>query len=236
MRLPDATKRTVILGRTGSGKTVFGVGLLSTQNFHQQPWTIVDYKGDELVESLLTQFPKQVKLHDVNKGPPSKPGLYVIQPLPDIDDDAVEQYLWECWRRERQGLYVDEGYMIPAASSGMKAILTQGRSRKVPLIALYQRPVYMSRFAVAQADFFAVFDQNDERDLQTTSQFVKPAILDNGSKVSVFTDLPPYYYLWYDVGEGKSSVCRPAPAPDAILETFARRLHKPRSRSKGAFI
>jgi hypothetical protein len=236
MRIPDATHRLIVLGRTGSGKTVGGVGILSKQNFDQQPWTIIDYKGDELIQKVQSSFPKYVKEIDVNKGPPDRPGLYVVRPLPDIDDEALEQYLWECWRKQRHGLFCDEGYMIPSTSSAMKAILTQGRSRRVPVIALYQRPVYMNRFAIAQADFFMVYDQNDERDLATTAQFIKPVILENGSRITVFSELPRHHFLWYDVGEGRSAVCRPAPAPDDILETFARRFHKPKQTNKGAFI
>lgn len=234
MRYPDATKRTVVLGRTGSGKTVFSVALLAKQNWNEMPWVIIDYKGDELIGKLQDHFPKHVREHDVSKAPPSKPGLHIVRPIPDRDDDALEAFLWAMWEQQNNGLFKDEGYMIPTKSVAMKAILTQGRSRRVPVIALYQRPVYMNRFAVAQADFFAVFDQNDERDLQTTAQFVKPATMPDGSKVTVFSELPRYWSLWYDVGEGQTTVLRPAPPEPEILEAFARRM--PRQRSKGVFV
>jgi hypothetical protein len=159
-----------------------------------------------------------------------------MRPLPGIDDEAVETFLMGCWSAQNIGIYIDEGYMIPPTSAALKAILTQGRSRKVPVIALYQRPVYMSRFAVAQADYFAVFEQNDERDLKTTAQFVTAAIAPNGEKITVASRLPRYYCLWYDVGEGRSSVLQPAPSKREILNVFGSRLKPAHNLREGAFI
>lgn len=233
-RVPDNTKRTVVLGRTGAGKTVFAMHLLSGQNWDKQPWVIIDYKSDELIERLEEAYPKYIRYLKPSDKPPDRPGLYIMRPLPDDDDEDVERFLKACWAKQDIGIYIDEGYMIAPTSRGLKAILTQGRSRRVPVIALYQRPVYMSRFAVAQADFFAAFEQNDERDLKTTASFVKPAIAPNGSKITVYSALPQYHCLWYDVGKGHSTVLKPAPSETEILETFGRRLLA--SNRKGAFI
>jgi hypothetical protein len=82
----------------------------------------------------------------------------------------------------------------------------------------------MSRFAVAQADFFAIFDQNDERDIKTTQSFIKPAYAPNGGRIDVYTELDRYYCLWYDVSNGKTFVLKPAPGRRQILETFRARL------------
>ena len=196
------------------------------------PWLIFDYKGEELIERLEDE---NRSVREIKPGAklPKHPGISIVRPLPDKDDDAVEAMLQACWAKREIGIFIDEGYMIPPSSSALKAILTQGRSRRVPVIALYQRPVYMSRFAVAQADFFAAFEQNDERDLKVTSQFVKPAITPNGGKVTAFDPLPEYHCLWYDVGRGKTHVLGPAPGADEIASVFKRRLH---SIKKGSFI
>jgi hypothetical protein len=230
---PDNTKRTVVLGRTGSGKTQFSCHLLSGQNFvaipergiEGQPWVIIDYKGDELIQAIVRQ--NKVKEILSNKPPPTKPGLYYMRPRPHLDDDALENWLMRVWSQERVGIYIDEGYALPQKAA-FDMILTQGRSKRIPVIALYQRPVYMSRFAVAQADFFAAFDQNDERDLKTTNQFIKPVISDDGRRFGVYDQLPPYYCLWYNVGKGKTSVLRPAPSREVILRAFKDRLNPTR--------
>lgn len=230
VRGPTNQQRTCVLGRTGSGKSQFSIALLSTRDFDQMPWIIIDYKGEDLLEDIQEATKGGIVELKPTSKVPTKPGLYIIKPIPVIDDDAINAFLFRVWKQGHVGLFVDEGYALPQKPGGMfDIILTQGRSKYIPVICLYQRPVYMSRFAVAQADFFAVFDQNDERDLKVTSQYVKPAKGNNGEIISVFTSLPKYHCLWYDVGEGVSSVLSPAPDRDTIINAFKYRL-KPMKR------
>lgn len=221
MEMPGDTDRTIVLGRTGSGKSVFAIWLLSLQDFDKKPWVIIDYKGEDLIQTILAQN-KAVKVITCDKDPPTKPGLYWMQPTPKIDDDRMEKWLFQCWKQENIGLFIDEGYALPQKSA-FDIILTQGRSKHIPVIALYQRPVYMSRYAVAQANFFAAFDQNDKRDLITTAQFLKPPIV-RGEEIPLKTKLPPYWFIWYHVNTGKSVICRPCPPGNKILATFRERL------------
>jgi hypothetical protein len=209
---------------------VFACNLLASRSFHAKPWTIIDYKGDDLITKIVRQNNlKQVYPDDK---PPTKPGLYYMKPRPHLDDMAIEGWLMRVWEKENHGLYIDEGYALPQRAA-FDMILTQGRSKGIPVIVLYQRPVYMSRFATAQADYFAVFDQNDERDLKTTQAFIKPAITPEGERITVFSELPSYYCLWYDVNNGKTHVLKPAPGPSFILEAFRKRLA---ARKTGVFV
>jgi hypothetical protein len=227
---PDNTKRTIILGRTGSGKSVGGLNLLADMNWHQQPWVILDFKGEDLVRKIWKQNRRAVKSISPEDAPPKAPGLYIMPLRPLLDDAALEAWLMAVYSRANGqtkkgcGLFIDEGFAMPAKGQALDIIFTQGRSKKIPVIALYQRPVYMTRFAVAQADYFMVYDQNDERDLETTRKFIKPAFKPDGSKISVYEELPPYFSLWYDVSRGKTDVLRPAPPPEVVLDKFNRRL------------
>lgn len=227
---PTDQQRTIILGRTGAGKSQFAIALLSTRDWHLKPWTIIDYKGEDLLEDIRAETKGAIREIKVTDNPPTSPGLYYMRPSPVIDDDAVNAYLWKVWKNGDHGLFIDEGFALPQKHGGaFDVILTQGRSLHIPVICLYQRPVYMSRFAVAQADYFAVFDQNDIRDLKTTAQYVRPAKGVNGEIISVFTPLPKFYCLWYDVSQGFSSVLLPAPDRNEIIEAFKSRL-KPTQR------
>lgn len=225
-RVPDDTKRTVVLGRTGAGKTQFAVDrLLSNANFDEIPWVIIDYKGDALIEEIQKRNPGKIKRIYPDKKPPKEPGLYIMHPVPLRDDELVDAWLWKVWEQNNVGLYIDEGYALPQTRrSAFSAILTQGRSKHIPVIILFQRPVNMNLYTVAQADFFAVFEQNIDVDLKKTSEFIAPAITEDGRKITVFTDLPDYYCLWYDVGQGRTTVLRPARPEAEILERFRIRL------------
>ena len=75
-RLPNFHQRTAIIGRTGSGKTQFGAWLLSHAPFDKQPYVMIDYKGDDLLNSI--DRVREIGLKEV----PKHAGLYTIRPTP----------------------------------------------------------------------------------------------------------------------------------------------------------
>ena len=161
IRLPDDSHRITIVGRTGSGKTVAGLWHLSKRDFLSMPWVIIDYKTDKNINSI--KGAKNLSLKDT----PKKPGIYIVHPLPGQDEEITE-FLWKIWARENIGLYVDEGYMI-GSNPAFEALLTQGRSKNIPMIVLSQRPAWISRFVFSESDFFQEFHLNDKRDRKTMS-------------------------------------------------------------------
>jgi DNA helicase HerA-like ATPase len=218
MRLPTDQQRTAIIGSTGSGKTQFACWLLSTRDFTGRPWIIFDYKGDELIDKLGA---KEIKITDK---PPTKPGLYVVRPLADTETEAVEKFLWAVHRNGDTGIYIDEGYMI-GKSSAFRALLTQGRSKHIPMIVLSQRPAWISRFVFSEANFFAIFRLTDEDDVKEVKRFIGPrgrALVNHG--------LPAYHCVWFDVGggagHGNTVLCAPVPSAKEIVATFRAKLGK----------
>lgn len=202
------------MGRTGSGKTVHAAWQLSRAPFDKQPYIIVDYKGDELLCSI--DRAKEIGFNEI----PKHPGLYIIHPRADQEDE-VEAWLWRIWQREKVGLYFDEAYMLPRQKA-FQAILTQGRSKRIPAIIVTQRPAWISRFVFSEADFYAVFHLNDMRDQKSVGEFTPNTPLwDFGQR------LPDYNCRWYDVGKDYSCRLLPAPKGDAILDFIDQRL-KPR--------
>jgi len=216
-RLPNLQQRVAVIGRTGSGKTRFGVWLLSQAAFDKQPFVVIDYKGDDLIAGI-----DRIKEID-HKEVPKHPGLYVIRPLPNQVDE-VEAWLWKVWQRERIGLYVDEGYTLPSKGA-FPAILTQGRSKRLPVICLTQRPSWISRFVFSEADFYAVFHLNDHRDRLTVQAFTPKERMNlNGER------LQPYHSYWYDVGQDMVAMMQPVPDDAGILQRIEDKL-QPKRRS-----
>jgi hypothetical protein len=237
VRVPDNTKRTMVVGRTGSGKSHGSIDLLEQQDWDSIPWVIIDFKGEDLLEEILHRNKHAIKHISVQNNPPKQPGLYYMRCNPLVDDDAMEAWLLKVHKQGNLGLFIDEGYAMPKFGStpGFTLILTQGRSLHIPVICLYQRPVWMSRFAIAQADFIRVFKQGDERDEKVTKNFCRPAILPDGSKLGPLEldKLPDYYSLWHDVGQGRTNVLKPARSKREILDGFKDKLQPKR---KGMFI
>lgn len=222
MRLPTDQHRTTVIGSTGSGKTQFACWLLSSRDFDRKPWVIFDFKEDDLIAELGA---KEIK---ITAKPPKKPGLYVVRPEAEFQNKEIEAFLMACHEQENIGLFIDEGYMIPKGSRAFRKILTQGRSRRVPVICLTQRPAWIDRFVFSEANFFAVFRLTDEDDVLTVKRFIGKhgrALVNHG--------LAEYTCVWFDVGggsgNGKVSLCLPVPSADVIIKAFQRRL-SPRDR------
>ena len=212
MRLPDDTQRHSILGTTGSGKTQAALWSLSNRNYHQMPWVIYNFKMDESIENIPGKI--DIEVDEV----PTGAGVYVVHPQPH-ETDEVEAQMWAIWRKGNTGVYIDEGYMVGNNNKAFRALLTQGRSKRIPMIVLSQRPTWMDRFVFSESEFFQVFRLNHRGDIKNAEQFV-PADLS--------TRLPDYHSVWYDVGKNKVTYLSPVPDIDNILGTFERRLKRQR--------
>lgn len=212
-RLPRSDQRVTVTGRTGSGKTWFAAWLLSKAPFDKQPYIIVDYKGDKLLGSI-----DRVERLSVKDPLPKHPGLFIVRP--HIHEEAeTEAWLWKVWERESTGLYFDEAFMLPNSGysrrGALQAILTQGRSKHIPVISLVQRPSQISLFVFSEADYYACFHLNRKNDRKTMND------LSDGLGAD---DLAPYHSRWYDVSNNKSYLMLPVPHGDDIAEVIDSRL------------
>lgn len=193
--------------------------ILSRQPINKMPYIVIDYKNEELLNSI-----PYVQYSDF-KTVPTEPGIYIV-PATIIEDDAnVESLLAKIHRRGRTGIFLDEGFMIPHKSpyKALNAIYTQGRSKHIPMITLTQRPSWISRFAYSEADHIVYMRLNDRRDRKTVGEFTPD------DDIWDLSHHPPKYHAkWFDVGQGESYFLLPAPDPDDILQAFDDRLRPQR--------
>jgi len=214
--LPDDTQRHVIIGPTGSGKTQAATFHLSHRDFHVKPWIIFDFKLDP----TLNAIPHTEELNMEVDPVPTVPGVYIVHPHPD-DQENVEAYMWQIWANGNTGVYVDEGLMIePRKNKAFRALLTQGRSKHIPMIVGTQRPAWVNRFVFTESEFIQVFQLRHSDDIKTVQKFV-PLPQESDGRIKA---LPRYYSWYYDVGENSLYRLTPVPAMPVILATFDRRL------------
>lgn len=216
MKLPNDSERLSIIGPTGSGKTVAAVWHLSMRNFDAKPWIVYNFKDDSNIDGI--PHARHIGIEEI----PIRPGVYVVHPKPH-ETDEVENHMWEVWARQNMGVYVDEGYMVGNSNPAFRALLTQGRSRQIPIIVLSQRPVWMDRFVFSESEFFQVFNIRHKQDRKNVEEFVP-------HNLGKF--LPPYHSYYYEVGanngQGKLTVLKPVPPIDKLHAIFDQKLKRVR--------
>jgi hypothetical protein len=210
-RFPGGDARTTIIGATGSGKSTCGLWMLSHQLFDRRPWIAIDFKREEQFDRVGFPPIRQLGLGDKI---PRKPGLYLVSPTPG-QDDWLENFLWRIWQRENVGLYVDEAALMPDGDA-FPAILQQGRSKRIPVIACSQRPVGVARGLFSEASFICVYRVNDKRDYKIVEGFV-PIDLSAAQ-------LPRHHWYWCDVARNVQLAMSPTPPPDEIADNLNARL------------
>lgn len=215
MRLPSEKQRVMINGRNGSGKTQGAVYLLSQANFTTAPWIVLNHKNTAIIDAIPGA--KSVP----NTFRPKKPGIYIYHPIPETDDEEVDDLLWYVWRQGGIGVYIDEGYMISPRSAALNALYTQGREKKIPMITLSQRPSLISRFAISESNFFMLFHMVDKKDRERVQGYV-PTKLEPlmHAEAGGARPLPEFHSLYYDVDKNSVEILRPVPDEATILQIF----------------
>jgi hypothetical protein len=216
--LPRNDKRTAIIGSTGSGKTQLAFWLLSTRYNPRRVCFIFDFKGESLIEELEYLGAQEISCYG---NLPTKPGIYILRPIPERDDKAVQEFLWKIWAKGNCLVWIDEGYMLGARNPALNACLTQGRSKHIEMMILSQRPVWMSKFVFSEANYFAVMNLTLEDDRKFVSGYV------GGNKIQL---LPKYHSYWYSADEQKGAILAPVPGRDELLARFDLMLSKKRKK------
>lgn len=200
--IPGAEDRTVVMGQTGSGKTIFGAWLLSLQNMEKRPWVAMDFKEEELWDRVGSPPMRPLRLNQM----PGKRGLYRLPVYPG-QEEQLEDWLWKVWRRGNIGLFCDEVTLIPKWNA-FKAVLRQGRSRLIPVIACTQRPFDCPREVFTESRVKVIFQLDDEEDYKRVKQFTGRSNIDK--------PLPRHCAYWYDSQRRALLTLKPAPAPATI--------------------
>lgn len=211
IRIPSNSQHLSIIGANGTGKTVGACWHLSMKDIDRRPHIVYDFKRDELINSI-----EGAQILSMDEPLPELPGVYIVQTGPD-EEDTISAHMMKIHQAENMGVYVDEGHMLGTRNKGFRALLTQGRSKNISIIVLSQRPVWMDNYVFSESMFFQVYRLSNKQDVKKVQDWVP----DDLSR-----RLPEFHSYYYDVGKNRCEVLGPVPDPEAILDTFDRKLRK----------
>jgi hypothetical protein len=207
----DPGSRTLIAGRTGSGKTTLGGWLLSRSPQH---WLILNPKHSRGYADMT--LPADYYVIKSFHAPTILKALrdYQIVDFRPDNAEATHEFLdsvigWLYQSVRNVGLCADELYTLHSANgragAGLTGWLTRGRERKQSFLGLTQRPAWLSRFVFSEADHIAAMNLRllDDR----------RRLVDVTGRAAFNYPLTDRQWLWYIVATDTLRRYGPVPFP-----------------------
>lgn len=195
--LPAPGERAFVAGMTGSGKTAFVAWLL--QRMDSAPVIILDTKEEQKFLAL----PNSVLVSDIagldQAINDESVDYIVLRPPVELAND------WEELDAVLLHIYInytnvvvdiDEAYMVhnsARAGRGLNALMTRGRARGITTILCTQRPAWISKFVITEAQKFYIFYLQTREDKKRIGDIV-PGFED-------LADPPQFGFHFFRAGE-----------------------------------
>jgi energy-coupling factor transporter ATP-binding protein EcfA2 len=165
--------RSIVCGRTGSGKSTFAVYLLRRS---RQKWILINPKDDDKIRTLQ---PARVVGFDAEKIRAAwAAGYQFVSVVPELGDgfEAVDYLIQEFFESTANwGLYIDELYFAMKngrCGKGLQAVLTRGRSDNITFFGATQRPAFVCGFCFSESETVYMLQLSMESDRKRVYSFV----------------------------------------------------------------
>lgn len=210
-------ERGLLIGQTGSGKTQDGIyQLMQAEHF---PVIVFDTKfepafdglarGDEFSEQV-NDFDEFVKMAERKKK--DMPDYIIVRPSAAelADTESLDRYSQLVYSAFGPCMaYYDELYQWHNAGKigpGFIGLLTRGRSKGKTVLMATQRPAWVSRFCLTEAQKFYIHKVLDARDKKALASVVPD--------FDKLPDPPKYHFYFYTTHSSRVSLMKPVPLTD----------------------
>ena len=199
-------KRVIVAGRTGSGKSTLACWLLEHTSQH---WLVLNPKHTAAYRGLsdvivFSKFDEKAIRKEIQRTKFVLLNFSGDEASADFMDAVI---IWAHETLKNVGLCVDELYTLHSASGragdGLIGWLTRGRELRQSFIGLTQRPAWISRFVMSEADAICAMDLvlADDR-MRMREATGQDHYLDR---------VRAHRWLWYSVAEDELRLYGPVP-------------------------
>lgn len=194
--IPEPGERALVVGQTGSGKSVFVIWLL--QRIKRAPIYIYDTKDEPKFRMLPANVLVENMAEALKYKNDEKVDYVIVRPPVELmgEPKILDEMLWFHYLNLQQcPAYIDEAYTFQIngrAGKGLIALLTRGRSKGITTIISSQRPVRLDRFCITEAQKIYVLAISDKADKKRLDDIIPN-----------FSDLPKpskHGFYFFEVG------------------------------------
>lgn len=165
--LPPIDGRALVVGMSGSGKTTLMKRIMRE----------IETTSRVLVTDPKAEWPRARYTTITRPSEFKYEYRYPILFIPKADDfdnpDVYDPLFKICWERKDITIYNDEIMFLGTRPTRfLRAIMAQGRSRKIRIINGTQRPKTIPKVTITEANTFYVFKLTDIEDIRAVRQMV----------------------------------------------------------------
>lgn len=209
-------QRGLLVGQTGSGKTWGAIYQL--QHVDTPLVIVLDTKGEPAFNALPCRESESHEFY--NSGDDAidgfrakkRPTYMIVRPSPQeiSEPEAMDMILQNIYDMRTECLvYIDEAYqwhINGRAGSGLTGLLTRGRSMGISTLIATQRPAWISRFCLTEAQKFYIYKLIDKKDFKTVGELFPGGVVPAPNERYQFT-----YYDNSDIVDPAIYAAVPAP-------------------------
>lgn len=194
--VPGPDERSVLIGDTGSGKSVFAQQLAALYREVQY----LDYKGE-----FVPQVPDYRRTDNLLVAWRLRGHVLVRPRMSQFSRDWAQWYLSQMLRRRRDVLIlVDEVYLLGGMNHSsyppaLAQIAVTGRSKRLPLMVGIQRPKFAPTVLWAQTNHWYIWALGDE-DLPVLAGWIPRGALDEVQRLRYDHG---FVHVWKEKGARK---------------------------------
>ncbi len=190
--LPGPTDRVVLVGATGTGKSVAGQWLLGGY-YGQRQILVMDTKADPIWSGLDAVKVKHAMALSRYRDAARWPVIVYTPATSELNEETLDAVCEWVYKRGDTVLMIDEATQVTSGTKpgpGVLDAVTRGRVRHVSVVSGTQRPVNVPPILLTEAEWFYCLTLRRRQDRETVNDYTEDRFADRVKLYAEENDAP----------------------------------------------